>query len=282
MPVSGGRNKWIFSHDGIDLMSGNYSTNVTDMSFDGGYGIPVNVTRSYSSNDGSEEPFGYGWSLSADVRNTAGGILKSKSAPIRSVPNTFKERSTAEVDPNVTTQPAAAIISTDASGREETIQKDVDGVLTTPPWDNNVSNPTYAYVTLNATTYQVQTGNVTSTIDGTAYTYQTEGSYPNGTVPFNNPGATPQAANVLKVKQVQDRQGNVTTYNYNQAVWVSFNKIDGVTRSIALTSVQMPNGHVITFTWGNGTNAPVNRIVSVSDGSGRSPMATLPSVVRAC
>src|SRR5579862_7545288 len=152
-------------------MSGNYSTSVTDMSFDGGYGIPVNVTRSYSSKDGSEEPFGYGWSLSADVRQTAGGLLKSQGAPARAVPSTFKELNPSEADPNVATQPAAAVTSTDASGRPETVQRDVDGVLTTQAWDNNVSNPTYRLVVQNGSVYQIQTGNTTTTPDGTTYTY---------------------------------------------------------------------------------------------------------------
>ena len=45
-------------------------------------GIPVNVTRSYSANNADEGPFGIGWSLSADIRTTAGGVLNSHAAPI--------------------------------------------------------------------------------------------------------------------------------------------------------------------------------------------------------
>jgi len=276
-PYIAGSAKWDVPYKGVNLLNGNYSTSVTDISFDGGYGIPVNITRSYSSNDASEGPFGKGWELSADTRSTAGGLLKGASAPVRSVPSTFKERNTAELDPNIATQPAAAVTATDASGKPETIQKDIDGVLTTPPWDNNVSNPTYGYVTFGGSTYQVQTGNITTTLDGTVYTYVTEGSYPAGTKPYNNSSAAAQPANVLKVTQAVDRQGNPTTYGYDPAAWVTFTKLDGQTQEHPLISVSMPGGHVLTIKWGytdstchvtgGGALIPNNRINSISDGA---------------
>jgi len=119
-PYLAGQSKWDVVYQGIDLMTGNFSTSATDMSFDGGYGIPVNVTRSYSANNADEGPFGKGWTLSADVRSTAGGLLKSGSSPVRAVPASFKERPSLQLDdPNAvnghgdTTQPVAAVIATD-------------------------------------------------------------------------------------------------------------------------------------------------------------------------
>lgn len=100
-----------------------------------------------------------------------------------------------------------------------------------------------------------------TTIDGTVYQYQAEGSYPNGTTVWNNPSATPQAANVLKVTSVTDHQGNVTTYSYGSN-YVTFQKIDGQTSEHPLTGVQMPSGQKITFYWGTGSL--VNRIVEVA------------------
>jgi RHS repeat-associated protein len=263
-PYFAGQQKWAVGVKGVDMTSGNYNTSVTDMSFDGGYGIPVNVTRSYSANNGADGPFGKGWTLSADVRSTAGGLLKGPSAPVRSVPVSFKEMSPADSDPNVAVQPTAAVTPVDAAGKAETVQKDVDGILTTPPWDNNVSNPTYQIVTQNGQIYQVQSGNTTTTPDGTVYTYSNEGSYLNGgIVPYSNPSAPPVPSDVLKVTQVVDRQGNVTTYTYGSSP-VTYVKSDGTTQENPLIAVQMPNGHSLTFTYGTGTDA--GHVVSVSDG----------------
>src|SRR5258708_3294034 len=69
-------------------------------------------------------------------------IAKSSSAPSRSVPTGFNERPSLQLhDPNAelrngaSLQPVTAIMATDASGKQETEQRDVDGVITTPPWD---------------------------------------------------------------------------------------------------------------------------------------------------
>jgi RHS repeat-associated protein len=273
-PYLAGQQKWDVVYRNVDLDSGNYSTSVTDMSFQGGYGIPVNVTRSYSANDADEGPFGKGWSLSADVRSTAGGVVKAPGAPTLSVPQTIKERPAAESDPNLTTQPAAAVVETDASGREETVQKDADGILTTPPWDNNTSNCVYEFVTFLGQQYQILVSDQVTTPDGTIYTYQSLGSYTSGEVPWNNPTGAATPANVLKVTSVQDRQGNVTTYSYNTNITVSFNTSNGYITVNPLTSVSMPNGHVITFTWGDGTHAPTNRVWTVSDNSSPARVVT--------
>lgn len=138
-PYLAGQNKWDVNYKGVDLMTGNFSTSATDLSFEGGYGIPVNVTRSYSANCVDEGPFGKGWALSADVRSTAGGLLKSKSGTVHAVPTSFKDRPHLQLDdPNaesplgVLRQPVEAVVATDAGGKEETVQRDVDGVLTPP------------------------------------------------------------------------------------------------------------------------------------------------------
>ncbi len=265
-PYLAGQNKWDVIYKGINLLTGNYSTSATDMSFDGGYGIPVNITRSYSANSIDEGPFGKGWTLSADVRSTAGGIFKSGNAPVRSVPVSLKERASTEDDPNVTVEPAAAISVVDAGGAEETIQKDVDGVLTTPPWDKNTYDSVYEMVTLNGSKYQVLLSNSVRTPEGTVYTYAKKGSYPNGTVPWDNSTATPEAANVLKVTSATDRQGNVTNYIYGSN-FLTFQKSNGVTSENPLNMVTMPGGHIISFTWGI-SGAATGRVTSVSDNSG--------------
>jgi RHS repeat-associated protein len=264
-PYTAGVSKWDPSFQGVDLVTGNYSTSATDLSFDGGYGIPVNVTRSYSANDANEGPFGFGWTLSADVRTTAGGILKSKTAPVRSVPTTYKERAPLETDPNVSAQPVEAVTAEDASGRQETIQKDADGVLSPAAWDQNQSVTQYQAVVQNGSSYQVMSSQTMTTPDGTVYQYVAEGSYLNGgTVPYNNSTATPTPANILKCVSATDRNGNTTTYTYGSGT-VNFTKIDGTTQEHPLVGVQMPNGHTITFAWGNGTSTPSNRIVQVYD-----------------
>ncbi len=262
-PYLAGASKWDPQFMGVDLVTGNYATSATDLSFDGGYGVPVNITRSYSANDANEGPFGPGWTLSADVRTTAGGILKSKVAPVRAVPVTYKERSPLEVDPNVTTQPIEAVTAEDSSGKQETIQKDADGVLSPPAWDLNQSVSTYANVVQNGNLYQVMTSQTVTTPEGTTYVYGVHGNYLNGgTTPYSNPSATPTPANILKIESVTDRHGNKTTYSYGSG-YVTFQKIDGYTSENKLTSVKMPNGHTITLTWGG--TAPANRVSQIAD-----------------
>ncbi len=249
-PYVAGSRKWGVNYKGIDLTTGNYSQTATDLSFDTGYGIPVNVTRSYSSNNADEGPLGIGWTLSVDVRTTAGGILKSSHAPVMSVPVSYKERPSAQVnDPNapVGIQPTAAVVATDSAGTEETIQKDVDGMLSTPPWDKNTTEPTYVPVVMGTNTYQILSATKTKTLDGTVYSYTVHGSYTNGIQPM---GATAAAepSNVLKVDTVTDRQGNVTTYNYS-ATQAIFQKYNGPTQENELTGISMPGGHQISFVW---------------------------------
>ena len=178
-------------------------------------------------------------------------------------------------------QPVVAVTATDAGGTDETVQKDVDGVLTTPPWDTNVNQDTqYEVVTgVDGQPYQVMTHNETVTVDGTRYVYDKKGTYLNGgTLPWNGgggtdqdgdplPAPTPQPANVTKVTSATDRQGNVTTYTYGTN-FLTFQKSNGTTSENPLLGVSMPGGHVLTFTWGTNASADAyGRITSISDGS---------------
>lgn len=272
-PYVAGANKWSVSYKGVDLLTGNFSTSATDMSFEGGYGIPVNVTRSYSSNCADEGPLGIGWNLSVDVRSTAGGILKSSGAPIRSVPTGFKERpalTSATNDPNAVmadgsaTQPPEAVLAMDASGKEETEQRDVDGIITTPPWDKNTNNATYEFVTFGGSEYQILYSNDVTTPDGTVYHYVKEGDYGTGGVTSFDGTSAATPSNVLKIQTATDRQGNVTHYYYKSGT-VSFVKANGTTTEHGIDYITMPNGHRINFTWGDTTHAPTNRIWKIDD-----------------
>lgn len=269
-PYLAGQNKWDVVYQGINLMSGNFSASGTDLTFEGGYGVPVNVTRSYSANNMDEGPLGEGWTLSVDIRNTAGGLLKSSGAPVRSVPVSFKERPAVVNggDPRIpdANEPVEAVIATDAGGLEETIQKDADGILTTPSWDKNRNISEYETVTVGTALYQILKRNIVTTPEGTVYVYEKKGEYTNGgMVPWDDDEATPTPANVLKIVSVTDRHGNVTSYTYGTSN-VTFTKSNGTTSEKPLESIEMPNGHEIEFIWGNGTNAPTNRIRTASDG----------------
>ncbi len=275
-PYAAGQSKWDVMYKGVNMMTGNFTTSGTDLTFEGGYGIPVNVTRSYSSNDGEEGPLGKGWTLSVDVRSTVGGIMKSGGAPVRSVPTNFKERPSAQVDPNMvygngasgntsTTSPVSAVLATDSGGQEETIQRDADGILSTPPWDKNKLDSEYETQIIGGVNYQVMKKNYVNTPEGTVYVYEKKGWYENAdhsltaSRPYDNPSASGEPSNVLKITSATDRQGNVTTYTYGSSM-VNFTKSNGTTVEYPLTNVHMPNGHEITFSWTG------NRMTSASDG----------------
>ncbi|HZH97548.1 MAG TPA: DUF6531 domain-containing protein, partial [Fimbriimonadaceae bacterium] len=215
-PYFAGSGKWGVNFRGIDALTGTFSTSATDLSFEGGYGIPVNVTRSYSSNNADEGPLGEGWTLSVDIRTTAGGLLKGPGSGVRSVPTMFKERAIGQTDPRDANTPVDAVVATDASGYEEVIQKDVDGVLTTPPWDKNVHEPKYEVVTNTNGTFWVLTENTTRTAEGTVYVYQKKGHFGTaGMLPYGASSGDAKPSNVLKIVSVTDRHGNATTYTYD-------------------------------------------------------------------
>ena len=276
-PYVAGTNKWDVVHNGINLVTGNFTTSATDLSFEGGYGIPVNLTRSYSANNPDEGPFGIGWTPSVDIRSTAGGVLKSSGSPIRSVPVQFKERPSNQVVPGPpsNTQPVEAVVTTDASGAETTVQRDVDGVLTTPPWDKNEIESEYEMVISGSSTYEVLVSSSVRTPEGTVYQYTKQGYYGSGQYAYNEGSqSTFTPSNLLKISSVTDRHGNTTNYTYltgtgtaSQAV---FQKYNGDVTEQKLSSISMPGPRYIRFTWGDGTsateNTPTDRIWKAYDG----------------
>lgn len=196
-PYASGQAKWDVVYKGVNLMTGNYTTSGTDLTFEGGYGIPVNVTRSCSANNGEEGPLGKGWTLSVDVRSTAGGLMKFGSAPVRAVPVNFKERPSAQVDPNAVTadgalvQPVEAVLATDSGGTEETMQRDADGIISTPPWDKNKIESEYeTIIKPDGSNVRIMKKNYVNTPEGTVYVYEKKGSYVGGSRPYDNPTAT--------------------------------------------------------------------------------------------
>jgi RHS repeat-associated protein len=264
-PYIAGTQKFAIIVNGLDVLTGNFTTAATDLTFEGGYGIPVNVTRSYSSNSPDYGPLGKGWNLSVDIRTTAGGLLKSSGSGVRSVPTTYKERLIGADDPRIpdANEPVETVSAADASGFEETIQKDADGILTTPPWDKNDSEAVYDTVTSGGDVYQILVSNTVRTPEGTVYVYATKGYYDGGVDP--NGDAMP--SNILKIVSVTDRHGNETTYSYSNDS-VPFYRGDGIAHENKLTHIEMPNGHEIDFTWTNlslGGN-PIWRITEASDG----------------
>ncbi len=292
-PYLSGSAKWGINIDGVDITTGNLSLSSTDLSFEGGYGIPVNVTRTYSANNGDEGPLGIGWTLSVDLRSTAGGLLKSGGAPVRSVPLAMKERPSDQVRDSVSgivgvNEPVSAMLGTDAGGTEQTVQRDVDGIMMPPSWDLNVIETEYETVVLDGgEEYQIAKSQTITTPEGTVYTYVKKGEYvrntgtagspvyeAGGLADFRTPSegnSTREPSNVLKIVSVEDRHGNDTTYTYSTDD-ITFTKVNGIVREKKLKSISMPGGRGLWFTWGNGTNAPVNRILSVKDfdtGTGR-------------
>jgi len=277
-PYLAGSQRYSVPMYGVDLLTGNYSTSATDLSFEGGYGMPINVSRSYSSNNPDEGPFGKGWTLSADIRSTAGGLLKSGSSGDRSVPVQLKQFPSGQTDPNaIAGQDAVAL--TDASGRETRIKLDVDGILNTPPWDKNVIDTVYEDVVDGDAIYTIATNMTVTTPEGTVYEYAKRGQYVDGGVKSMNftTGAqgTGTPSNILKIISITDRHGNVTTFNYDTSEQASvyFGKLNGVAKENPLTSISMPGGRTITFGWvtkstnGGPNGYPIKRISSASDGS---------------
>jgi RHS repeat-associated protein len=260
-PYTSGSAKFDLTYKGVNMRTGDYSLSANDLSYEGGYGIPVSVARSYSANCIDEGPFGVGWTLSADMRTTAGGMLKSGSAPVRSVPVNIKMRHDEESDPNLETDPVKAVVVTDSEGTETTIQVDVDGILTTPPWEKNEYDAAFEVIWVGDAHYEILISNKTKTPDGTVYEYEKKGTYTSGVMPWNELTSItidPEPSNVLKVVSATDRNGNETTFTYSGSS-VTFQKSNGVTSETPLTRVDMPNGRFIEFDWDG------NRIIEATD-----------------
>lgn len=293
-PRFSGTTKYSVVHNGIDLLTGNFVTSATDMAFQGGYGIPVNVTRTYSANNGDEGPFGYGWILSVDLRSTAGGLVKSSGSPMLQVPVGFRERPPVVSggggngggnSPGANT-PVEAVTAVDASGLEETIQRDVDGILTTPPWDRNVTRPEYEIKKVtsggNTTVYYIMVRNTVTTPEGTVFKYEKQGEYDQGggMVNLGSPTSDRVPSNVLKIASAMDRNGNTTYYEYDQNTTVGYQKVNGHTAEHPIKRIWMPDGEATVSnspstrylqfayneTHGGTVTPPSNRITSVTDG----------------
>lgn len=290
-PYLSGSAKWGMNIDGVDITTGNLSISATDLNFEGGYGIPVNVTRSYSANNPDEGPLGVGWTLSVDLRTTAGGLLKSGGAPVRSVPLGMKERPEDQqkfASTGLENEPVSAMLGTDSGGNEETIQRDVDGIMMPPAWDTNVIDTEYETLIIDDgggdEVYQIAKAQTITTPEGTVYQYTKQGEYVRvdsgptystaGLGDFRDPPAansnTRTPSNVLKISSVTDRHGNVTTYSYDDGAWVYYEKANGTTKERRLESISMPGGRGLYFNYGEG--AASKFLVSVQDynsGSGR-------------
>lgn len=310
-PYAAGSAKFAPQYKGVDLFTGNFTTSATDMSFEGGYGVPVNVTRSYSANNADEGPLGEGWTLSVDLRSTAGGLLKSSGAPQRIVPVEMQERPrnqtrpsndprpdvpASTVDANLAA-PVEAVIATTASGEEVTLQKDVDGILTPPSWDQNEYTNEYEEVTQAVSgqempnVYRVLKSQIVKTPEGTIYEYKKLGRYVYGVTPFDETMLTSlttnhEPSNILKITKVTDRHGNETTYNYTISSWAEptftassgvpalatgsqanyavFKKSNGYVVEAKLTQINMQPDRSITFEWGT-LGQPIDRISVVKD-----------------
>jgi len=173
-------------------------------------------------------------------------------------------------------EPVEAIVSTDAAGKETTVQRDVDGVLTTQPWDKNEIESDYDMVTSGGNVYEVLVSNKVLTPEGTIYEYTKQGEYASGQYEFNNGSqSTFTPSNVLKISKVTDRHGNETNYFYNTGTGTSnqasFQKYNGEVTEQKLNRIQMPGDRNIRFIWGDGTsttnNTPTDRIWKAYDGA---------------
>lgn len=263
-PYLAGKNKWAVDVYGVDMTTLNMSMSATDMSFNGGYGIPVSFTRTYSANNPDEGPLGPGWTISVDVRTSAGGLLKSESAPVRSVASDVTERPKTQNVQISSGTPVEAVMMTDASGQINEVQRDVDGILTPPAWDLNIHEPEYETLVHNGVVERKLIKLKTTTPEGTVYEYESKGEYPNGTknyFQFSDPSSTgtdTQPSDVMKITKVTDRHGNATIYTYGTNT-VTFVRDNRVVNERPLMSIFMPNGYKMEFVWTG------NRITSIKD-----------------
>jgi len=266
-PYIAGQSKLGVNYHGVDLLTGNFSFSETDLSFEGGYGIPVAITRTYSANNPDEGPFGRGWTLSVDLRTTAGGLLKGGGSPSRTVPVRVSEKALTTQQPGSPhwlptpqgqpdpSEPTEGVVSEDASGLQSVIQRDVDGVLSPPAWDKNKVDAVYVKRIVDGEPITF-TDNVTvTTPEGTVYYYDEFGY-----VPHPNVSGAPGKSSVMKISTVTDRHGNTTTYTYG-STHIQFYRWSGTVYELPLMSIDMPGGRGFDFTWANG------RITEVTDGT---------------
>ena len=263
-PYIAGQSKWGVNYRGVDLLTGNFSFTETDLSFEGGYGIPVAITRTYSANNPDEGPLGRGWTLSVDLRTTAGGLMKgggspSRSVPVQMVPKGLNDKVQPGYEPEPPTSPAQwlteGMISEDASGLQTIIQRDVDGVLTPPAWDKNKVDTEYVDRIVDGKVIQFTDHITVTTPEGTVYYYDELGYVPHDTVQ-----GAPGKSSVMKIVTVTDRHGNITTYTYDTGSYVQYDRSAGTTFEYRLDSIDMPGGRGFDFDWDG------DRLDSITDG----------------
>lgn len=279
-PYVSGTQRHSVSMWGVDLLTMNFTTAATDLSFEGGYGIPVNVTRTYSANEGDEGPFGKGWILSTDIRTTAGGLLKSDNGGDRSTPVHIKQFPFDQKASDGSFANTERIAVTDASGRETDSKLDVDGILSGPLWDKNVYDSVYEDIVQDEKVFSILSSMTVTTPEGTVYVYNKQGQYVGDgmtAVGWDGTSSTPQdtPSNILKISTITDRHGNQTSFTYSTSTSdeAYYRKVNGVAKEHCLTQISMPGGRTISFTWTtlatdvSGGLVRVKRISAVSDGT---------------
>jgi len=224
IPSLAGQAKWDVIDNGVNLRTRNYTYTATDLTLPGAIGIPVSVVRTWNANDDREGPFGIGWSWSLDVRQAAGGLIKRKASPSRTVPtqvNNGRNMNIAKIEatsggPVVQVVQVDGVQCQDASGEQWIAWRDADGLYTPPPWDHNEYESTYTTVTYTRNNEEYMrdyalTTKVT-TPDGTVYYYEAVIQRDDSPVVLDEAGNEVYAEQVLK--WVEDRHGNKTEYEY--------------------------------------------------------------------
>jgi hypothetical protein len=299
IPSLAGQAKWDVIDNGVNLRTRNYTYTATDLTLPGAIGIPVSVVRTWNANDDREGPFGIGWSWSLDVRQAAGGLIKRKASPSRTVPtqvNNGRNMNIAKIEatsggPVVQVVQVDGVQCQDASGEQWIAWRDADGLYTPPPWDHNEYESTYTTVTYTRNNEEYMrdyalTTKVT-TPDGTVYYYEAVIQRDGSPVVLDEAGNEVYAEQVLK--WVEDRHGNRTTYEYvirevphryryaQRDEWGPIRWVEGVVNvhKAYVRQVRNAAGFTLTVEW-NFDRDPRNpmvrehaRVVSVSSSDGR-------------
>jgi RHS repeat-associated protein len=266
IPSLAGQAKWDIIDNGVNLRTRNYTYTATDLTLPGAIGIPVSVVRTWNANDDREGPFGIGWSWSLDVRQAAGGLIKRKASPSRTVPtqvNNGRNMNIAKIEAT-SGGPVVQVIQVDgaqcqdAGGEQWIVWRDADGLYTPPPWDHNEYESTYQSVLIGSGENQylrdyAVTTKVT-TPDGTVYYYEAVMQERDLPVALDNQGNEVYAEQVLK--WVEDRHGNRTEYEYVYIdnVYHSYYRSDGsrgtaVVRKAFVKTIRNAIGFVLTVDW---------------------------------
>lgn len=261
IPSLAGQAKWDIIDNGVNLRTRNYTYTATDLTLPGAIGIPVSVVRTWNANDDREGPFGIGWSWSLDVRQAAGGLIKRKAAPSRTVPvhmnngrklNIVKfaglSRQETEVD---------GIQLQDLGGEQWIAWRDADGLYTPPPWDHNEYESSYATITYTQDGEEYMRDYALSTKvttpDGTVYYYEAVLQPDGKPVVLDAEGNEAYTEQVLK--WVEDRFGNRTTYDYElvdnviHTYRVSGNPQTIAVRKAFVKRIINASGFVLTIHW---------------------------------